>query len=294
MADETKTGEDVQSSGVGTTGHEWDGIQEYNNPLPKWWVWTFYVTLLWSVVYWILMPSFPLISDYTKGIRGHSQRAVVAEAVAEVEALRAQNGSALEDAELEAIKADPDMLTFAMANGRAAFGDNCAPCHGTGAAGFKGYPNLNDDDWLWGGTLEDIHTTLLHGINWDQDDDTRFGGMTAFGEEELLTSDEIATVANYVRSIAGLETRDDADLEAGATLFEDNCAACHGENGAGMIETGAPNLTDGIWLFGADEADIIEGVYFGRRGVMPAWVNRLDPVTIKSLAVYVHSLGGGQ
>lgn len=212
-------GKTVEKPEVSTTGHEWDGIEELNNPLPKWWLYTFYATIVWSIVYWVLMPSWPLISDYTRGLRGHSQRAIVAEQVAAGKAMRMQSGATLADADLETIRNDPDMLTFALANGRAAFGDNCAGCHGTGAAGFKGYPNLNDDDWLWGGGLEDIHLTLLHGINWEQDDDTRIGGMMAFGPDELLSRKDIAMAARHVRVLAGLEPSEGYDAEAGATLF---------------------------------------------------------------------------
>ena len=289
MAD--KTGNQAE---VPTTGHEWDGIQELNTPLPKWWLYTFYACTLWAVVYWVLMPSWPLVSSYTKGIRNHSQREVVAENVAAMHALRMQHGAALADAELQAIEDSPDMLTFALANGKAAFGDNCAPCHGTGAEGGRGYPNLNDDDWLWGGTLDDIHTTLLHGANWDADEETRFGGMTAFGTDGILEHGDIVTVANYVRSLSGLETEPGADLEAGKVIFEENCVACHGDDAKGMHETGAPNLTDSIWLYGSNLDTIVQTITNGRKGAMPAWVDRLDPVTVKSLAVYVHSLGGGQ
>ncbi|MEM6666895.1 MAG: cytochrome-c oxidase, cbb3-type subunit III [Pseudomonadota bacterium] len=294
MADATH-GKDVdQLSGVETTGHEWDGIKELNNPLPKWWLYTFYVTIVWAVIYWILMPSWPLATDYLKGVRGHSQRALVAEQLEALKVQRAEAGAALETASLEEIVASPEMLTFAMANGTSAFGDNCSACHGTGAQGFVGYPNLNDDDWLWGGSLEDIHVTLLHGINWDGSDETRFGGMMAFGEDELLSRDEIVTVANYVRGLSGLETREGYDAALGEELFIDNCSACHMETGEGMVEVGAPNLTDGIWLYGSSEEKIIETIHQGRQGVMPGWQERLDPVTIKSLAVYVHTLGGGQ
>jgi len=294
MADVSHEKDIDELSGIETTGHEWDGIKELNNPLPKWWLYTMYATIAWSVVYWILMPSWPLVSDYTKGLRGHSQRALVAAQIEDLNAQRAEAGSALVDADLQTIATDPDMLAFAMSNGRAAFGDNCSGCHGTGASGFAGYPNLNDDDWLWGGTLDDIHLTLLHGINWDPNPDTRFGGMMAFGPDELLSRDEIKTTANYVRSLSGLEVAEGTDLAQGEQLFIDNCAACHGDAGEGMIETGAPNLTDNIWLYGSEEATIIETIYSGRRGQMPAWQGRLDDVTIKSLAVYIHALGGGQ
>lgn len=278
-----------QLSGVETTGHEWDGLKELNNPLPKWWLYIFYATIAWSLVYFVFYPSWPLVSTYTTGLLGYSQRA---EALAAYEAgisERAQKGAGLEDATLEEIRSNPSLLEFAMANGRAAFGDNCAPCHGQGAVGAVGYPNLQDDDWLWGGTLEDIQFTITHGIR-NETDEARFGDMPAFGRDQILTSAEIDTVADYVLSLSGTGTA----TEEGQQLYVDNCAACHGDNGEGLVELGAPNLTDQIWLFGGTKEAIVYGITNGRGGVMPAMGQRLDPVTVKSLAVYVHSLGGGQ
>ncbi len=282
-----------EATGTETTGHEWDGLQELNTPLPRWWVNTFYITIVWAIGYCIAMPAWPLISDYTKGVLGASQREQVITAHKAAVAERAQKGGGLVDAELEVIKNDQNLLNFAMANGKAAFGDNCAPCHGSGATGAVGYPNLNDDDWLWGGTLDDIHTTLKFGIR-SGHDDARVGDMQAFGTDEILSKEEIQSVSNYVLSLSGGESGAGADLEAGKILFADNCAACHGEDGKGLTELGAPNLADKIWLFGGDLASIVETVTNGRKGVMPAWTGRLDDVTVKSLAVFVHSLGGGK
>ncbi|PLX37481.1 MAG: cytochrome-c oxidase, cbb3-type subunit III [Hyphomicrobiales bacterium] len=279
-------------SGVETTGHEWDGLKELNNPLPRWWIMTFYVCIIWAIGYWIAMPSWPLIESYTAGVLGASQRAQAIEAYETAAAARAEKGAGLVEASLEDIQGKQDLLEFAMANGKAAFGDNCAPCHGTGATGSAGFPNLNDDDWLWGGSLEAIHTTIQYGIR-SGHDEARVGDMTAFGHDEILEKDQITQVVGYVRSLSGMEA-EGADIEAGKTVFVDNCAACHGEDAKGMQELGAPNLTDGIWLYGSDAATLTETVTAGRKGVMPAWTGRLDDVTIKSLAVYVHSLGGGQ
>lgn len=289
MAD-TKRTDDV--TGFETTGHEWDGIEELNRPLPKWWLYTFYVCIIWSIGYYFAYPSWPLISDYSRGLLGYSQRATVADELAA--AREAQRGlyDQIEAKELEEIAADPELLRFAMAGGKAAFGDNCAPCHGSGAQGFKGYPNLNDDAWIWGGTLENIHTTLLYGIR-SGHDEARINDMLAFGRDGVLERGQIADVTEYVLSLSG-QDHDAAKAEAGATVFADNCVACHGEGGVGNQELGAPNLTDAIWLYGGDRATIYESVYAGRGGVMPAWVDRLDGATIKKLAVYVHSLGGGQ
>ena len=173
------------------------------------------------------------------------------------------------------------------------FGDNCAPCHGSGAAGAKGFPNLNDDDWLWGGSLDQIMQTIRYGVR-SGHAKAHEGQMLAFGKDGMLKSDQIVTVANHVRSLSGLPTRPRYDAAAGAKIFAENCATCHGDTGKGNQEVGAPDLTDKIWLYGSDEAALIETITNGRGGVMPAWDGRLDPVTLKAMAVYVHSLGGGK
>lgn len=276
-------------SGVATTGHEWDGLKELNHPLPKWWLYTWYATILWALVYFVLYPSWPLISSYTPGILGYSQRQAALDAVAAGQAARAEIGKNLADAPLAKIKSDPKLLEFAMANGKAAFGDNCSPCHGAAGVGGPGYPSLQDDDWLWGGKLEDIHTTLKVGIR-STHDSTRTSEMPAFGRDGVLKREEISAVADYVLSLSGKATATDQ----GKTLYAENCASCHGETGKGNLELGAPNLADAIWLYGGTKEKVVETITNSRRGVMPTWEGRLDPVTIKSLAVYVHSLGGGQ
>ncbi|WFE88679.1 cytochrome-c oxidase, cbb3-type subunit III [Roseibium porphyridii] len=282
-----------QVSGVETTGHEWDGLKELNNPLPRWWLYLFYVTIAWAVVYWILYPAWPLVSSYTKGVLGANQRMEAIAAYDQGIADRSEFADKIVATSLQDISADQEMLQFALANGQAAFGDNCAPCHGSGGTGAEGYPNLQDDTWLWGGTLDDIHTTLLHGIR-TTNDDTRFGDMPAYGRDELLSKDEINQVSNFVASKAGLDTDDGVDLAAGQTLYEDNCAACHGDNLEGIQEVGAPSLMSANYLYGKSLDAIKAQVTNPRNGVMPAWSDRLDPATIKSLTVYVHSFGGGQ
>jgi cytochrome c oxidase cbb3-type subunit 3 len=280
-------------TGTETTGHEWDGIRELNTPLPRWWLWTFYITIVWSIGYWIVYPSWPLVTTYAQGTFGWNSRAAVAEDLA---ALRAQRGameSRIAAAPLEQILADQQMLDFARAQGRAAFADNCAPCHGAGGGGAKGYPNLNDDDWLWGGKLDDIAFTIRHGIR-STDDKTRQGAMPAFGRDKLLTRADIEAVTDFTRSLSGLPVAQGADLAKGKKVFADNCVACHGDAGKGNRELGTPDLTDQIWLYGSERNAIIEGLMNGRGAVMPAWAPRLDDTTIKSLAVYVHALGGGQ
>ena len=278
-------------TGVSTTGHEWDGIKELNNPLPRWWLWLFYACIVFAVGYVFVYPAVPLVSTYTKGLLDHSQRA---SALAETEAGRAARnevGQNLANASLEEIKNDPKMLEFAMAQGRAAFGDNCAPCHGSGATGSKGYPNLQDDDWLWGGTLADIEHTITVGIR-STSPDTRMNDMPRFGADGLLDAKQVRNVAGYVLSLSGSSVRG-ADVDAGKQIFAENCTSCHGEDAKGSQELGAPNLTDKIWLYGGDEESVIYTVTHAHRGVMPTWGGKLDPVTIKSLAIYVHDLGGG-
>lgn len=278
-------------SGVTTTGHEWDGIKELNNPLPRWWLWLFYICIIWSFGYFLVYPSWPTLTGYTTGFLGYSQRESALNAVAEGAATRLSAAAGLNDATLEAIQGDPKLLEFALANGEAAFGDNCAPCHGSGATGSKGYPNLQDDDWLWGGSLDAIHQTLLVGIR-STHPDTRVNDMPAFGKDGLLEPQQIKDVAGYVLSLSG-GTVEGADVAAGQTVFAEQCTGCHGEDAKGLQELGGPNLTDAIWLYGSDEKSVVETITNSRKGVMPAWEGRLDPVTVKSLAIYVHSLGGG-
>lgn len=281
-------------TGRTTTGHQWDGIRELNTPLPKWWLYIFYATIVWSFGYMIVYPAVPLVSDYTRGLVGYASRAEVAADLARLQAARNVRGAALADAALPDILRDPTLLALAVAQGKAAFGDNCAPCHGTGAAGSRGFPNLRDDVWLWGGSLDEIHQTIAFGVR-NGDNRAREGSMMAFGGPNgLLNREQIVIVANYVRSLANLAVRQGVNLAQGKELFAANCAACHGDEGKGDKERGAPNLTDQEWLYGSDEATIIESIANGRSGVMPVWAGRLDATTIKALTVYVHTLGGGQ
>ena len=277
-----------------TTGHEWDGIRELNKPLPKWWLWTFYATIVWAIGYWLLMPAWPLVASYSTGWLGYSSRGQVAERLDEAKAAKAEYRQKIAGSDLAAINSDPELLRFALAGGEAAFGDNCAPCHGRGAQGGSGYPNLRDDSWLWGGTLEDIQTTVQHGIRAD-DPKTRSPGaqMPAFGKSGILREAQVGDVAEYVLSLSG--HADDAQAAGrGASTFATTCTPCHGAQGKGNQALGAPDLTDALWLYGGDKATIAGTIRAGRGGVMPAWATRLDPETIKELAIYVHSLGGGQ
>ena len=287
MADDRNPGAEPS-----TTGHEWDGIREFNNPLPRWWLWTFYACIVWAIGYWVVMPAWPLLSSYTQGVLGYSQRSVVEKKVAANLANQAPYLNAIAAKSLEEIRNDADLLSFALAGGRSSFAVNCSQCHGTGAQGFKGYPNLNDDAWLWGGKLDQIQYTILHGIR-NGSDDARDSEMPAYGRDELLERGQIRDVIEYVVALSGRTANNEAAAR-GKAVFAEQCAACHGEQGRGNIEFGAPNLTDDIWLYGGDRASLNETLYNSRRGVMPGWKDRLTPETIKQLTIFVHSLGGGQ
>ncbi|MAY60824.1 MAG: cytochrome-c oxidase, cbb3-type subunit III [Rhizobiales bacterium] len=278
-------------SGVETTGHVWDGIRELNNPLPRWWLWTFYATIIWAIGYMVLYPAIPMISGATKGVLGYSSRQEVAENLADAKAAQGTFVEQIAATPVEEIEANPELLQFAMAGGAAAFKVNCIQCHGSGAQGSEGYPNLNDDDWLWGGSIDEVYQTITHGIRDPQDDDARFSEMPAFGE--MLEPEQIREVAAYVISLSGTPS-DAALVEPGKVVFEENCASCHGETAQGDKDFGAPNLADAIWLYEGDEAGVAAQVRQPQHGVMPAWGARLGDTTVKQLAVFVHSLGGGQ
>lgn len=289
MSDSKPTIDEI--SGTETTGHEWDGIEELNTPMPRWWLWIFYASIIVGLGYAIAMPSIPLLNSYFKGVLAQSDRANVIQAVDAMRAERSVYASKLNGANLEDIQADPELFRFAMAAGKSAFGDNCATCHGSGAQGFKGYPNLNDDIWLWGGTFEDIVHTLNVGIRANHED-TQMALMQAYGRDELLSPEQMEDLTEYLLSFSGRE-HDAASKQRGKALFADQCVSCHGENAMGDQSQGAPNLTDNEWLYGGGSDDILQTLYGGRQGVMPNWNERLSPETIASLAVYVHSLGGG-
>jgi len=280
-------------TGTETTGHEWDGIRELNTPLPRWWLYIFYATIVWSLGYYIAYPAIPMISSYSKGVLGYSSRADVAEKVKEAKAAQQVYLDKLEQASLEEIRTDPELLEFALAGGRAAFNVNCSQCHGSGAQGVTGYPNLNDDEWLWGGTVDAIHFTISNGARNDQSEDARVSDMPAFLKDETLDKAAINDVAEYVLSLSGTASDEEA-AGRGKAVFVENCVDCHGETGEGIADVGAPALNNAIWLYGGDKKTIVESVSYSRRGVMPAWGKILDSVTIKELAIYIHSLGGGK
>lgn len=278
-------------SGVETTGHEWDGLKELNNPAPRWWLWVFYVTVIWSVGYWVVYPAWPTIGGATEGIWGWTSHKKLAAEQAEIAAVQQAHLGHFSSASLQDIMKDPELYAFAMAGGKTAFKDNCATCHGSGGAGAKGYPNLNDDDWIWGGALDDIFFTIKHGVR-SISSDTRLSQMPAFGKDGLLKAEEIDAVADYVLSLSGGEKKN--TYEQGMQVYQQNCASCHGDNAKGNREFGAPNLSDAIWLYGGTRQSVRETIFYARQGVMPTWQGRLDENMLKALAVYVHQLGGGE
>lgn len=283
---------DIDSvTGVETTGHEWDGLKELNNPLPRWWLWVFLVTIIWSIGYFIVYPAWPVPGGHTKGIGGYTQFKELAESQAEIVARQAGYLERFSKASFQEIMEDPELYAFANAGGATAFKNNCATCHGSGAQGAKGYPNLNDDDWLWGGKLADIYQTLKFGIR-SGHDEAHFSQMPAFGRDGLLKRDEIHDVVDYVLTLSGSAQKD--SFAKGASIFKSQCAVCHGAEGKGGLDVGAPNLSDKIWLYGGTREAIFESIYNSRAGVMPAWGTRLDENTLRELAVYIHQLGGGQ
>jgi len=278
-------------SGIPTTGHEWDGIKELNNPLPRWWVITFYITIAWAIGYMIAYPAWPLLSSATKGVLGYSSRNEVKNELAAAEAAKGEFVTAIQGKSVSEILSDDALREFAIAAGAATFKVNCVQCHGSGAQGSKGFPNLNDDDWLWGGKPDQIQQTIMHGIRFTSDPDTRQSEMPVFAD--IITPDQIAQVSAYVASLSG-KVGDASLVTPGAKVFADNCVACHGDNAKGNKEFGAPDLTDAIWLYGSGETAIAAQVRAPKHGVMPAWLGRLGDTKVKELAVYVHSLGGGE
>lgn len=279
-----------------TTGHSWDGIQEFDNPLPRWWLWIFYATILWSVVYWILYPAWPLVHGATAGILGYSSRADVAAEITAADEANQVWYNQLTSTDLDAISQNAELERFAVNAGAAVFRAQCSQCHGAGANGLRpgsGFPNLLDDEWMWGGTLADIVQTVTYGIRNTDFPDARYSEMPSFGRDGLLTADEIDRVVNYVLQISG-QPHDNALAAEGQQVFLDNCAACHGENGGGDQIVGAPALNNAIWLYGGTEADIRATVTNAHFGIMPGFTNRLNEAQIRAVAVYVHGLGGGQ
>ncbi len=276
-------------SGTDTTGHEWDGVKELNTPLPTWWVYTFWATVVFAVVYCVLYPAIPSLSGHTEGMLAYTNRKALTQELAQQAGERGKFVERIRAASLADIKKDPELFNFAAAGGRSAFQTNCMQCHGSGGAGNAGYPNLVDDDWLWGGSLEQIHQTIAFGVR-NANEKSRQALMPRFGADSILSPAQVSAVTDYVLSLSGRAT---ATAE-GAKAYAENCLSCHQAGGKGNPEVGAPNLADGIWLYGGDRASIYKSIFASHAGSMPAWGERLDPATLKMLAIYVHSLGGGK
>jgi len=295
MADEPREIDDV--TGRSTTGHEWDGIKELDTPLPRWWLYILYASIAVAVLYWVLMPAWPLLNSYTPGVLNFSDRANVARDIADLHAARAPSFERLRAASYAEIADDPQLAEFARAAGESMFGDNCQTCHGAGGAGRPGYPSLADDVWLWGGTLGDIEHTLRIGIR-SVHPDTRRSIMPAYGRDNLLTRQQISDAAEYVLTLSpAVRAREHPSAPAaarGALVYQEQCALCHGPAGQGDRAQGAPALTDDVWIYGGTRAEVRRQIELGRSGVMPSWERRFDEGQLRALAVYVYSLGGGE
>jgi len=271
-----------------TTGHSWDEISEYNIPAPRWWLIVWVICIIWAFIYWFFYPAWPTISGNSKGSLNWSKFSQLQEAQKKVDEKKQQYLQQINSSSFSEIKQNQQLMQFVLNAGKSAFYENCSACHGRGHQGGFGYPNLNDDDWLWGGKVEDIYQTLLYGIR-SGHEKARINQMPAFGLDGVLKSHEIKDVASFVRSLSGLEKSNDN----GAKIFANNCVACHGAQGKGNQQLGAPNLTDKIWLYSSDANEVYKTIYYSKAGVMPFWQGRLDDNTIKILALYIHSLGGG-
>ena len=281
-------------TGTETTGHEWDGLKELNNPAPRWWLWVFIITVVWSIGYWVVYPAWPTITGHTAGKFGWTQYGELKDQQAEILLRQESFLKRLRLTPIEMIHEDAALFEFARTGGAVAFKENCAACHGTGGEGRKGYPNLNDDDWLWGGKVTDIYQSIKVGIR-SNHENARFNVMPAFGRDGILKQEEIEAVAEYVEKLhLGDQLQRTAKIEQGEKIFAEQCASCHGDKGQGNTELGAPRLSDAIWLYGGKREDIVKTIAQSCGGVMPMWESRLDDDTIKELAVYIHSLGGGQ
>jgi cytochrome c oxidase cbb3-type subunit III len=290
--DPQKKKEIDQISGVETTGHEWDGLKELNNPAPRWWLWVFFICVIFSVGYWYVYPAWPTLSGHTGGKKGWSEYAQLKQQQKEIETMRAKYETRFASAGLHEIKNDHELYAYATAGGAVAFKNNCTACHGSGGQGGKGYPNLNDDEWIWGGTLDQIYTTIRYGAHNDNPK-SHSGGMPPW--KDSLSADDIEAAATYIEHMhEGDKAAKTSVYIKGKDLFAKNCVSCHGEKGEGKSSEGAPALNSGIWLYGGDHATLVQTITYGRAGVMPAWDGRLSDSTIKQLAVYVHSLGGGE
>lgn len=283
-------------SGRVTTGHEWNGITELDTPVPRGVLMFLIVTHIFAVLWWFVMPTWPLGTTYTRGLLGTDQHKIIAERMAEANASRASWVDAIDAKSYDDILADAQLMKVVNETGHRLFGDNCAACHGREGQGGRNFPDLADRDWLWGGSPETIAETISVGIN-STNPDSRVAQMPAFGKDQMLEPAQLHDVALYVHSLSNpgdATSENAAAIQAGHEVFAANCVACHGDDAKGSTDVGAPNLTDSTWIYGGDLASITTTLYGGRQGHMPTWDKRLSPADIKILALYVHSLGAGK
>jgi len=274
-------------TGYDTTGHDWNGIKELNTPFPKIALVFLLLAFLYSVAAWILLPAWPTGRAYTRGLLGLDQGQMAVKGFEELGSLRQGWMARFDQPDFAALAADPALMAAAMPAAARLFGDNCAACHGTGGTGGPGFPVLDDGYWLWGGDPETVAETIRVGIN-STDPDTRVAEMPSFS---WMGRDDRAALAGFVASLPSGK----ADWTGpAATLFTDNCAACHGDAGEGGLLNGAPSLTDAATIYGQDEATVAETLRRGRKGEMPSWAPRLSAAEIDLLALYVTRLGGGE
>jgi cytochrome c oxidase cbb3-type subunit III len=276
-------------TGYLTTGHEWNGIKELNTPVPRAVYFFLLIAFVFSVGYWVLMPAWPLRVSYTKGLLGLDQRNIVQNSLKRAALGRSAWTKQIEAKSYQEIQADPALMNIVRQTGRTLFGDNCAVCHGLKAQGGHGFPNLTTTSWLWGGDPDSIAETIRVGIN-SPHPDSRTSQMPAFGHDQILQQADIDKVVAFVRSLSDSSTAEaatPADVDAGKEIFAANCVACHGEDGKGNSDVGAPNLTDKSWIYGGDAQTITNTLWNGRQGHMPSWEGRLTPLNRKILALYL-------
>ena len=298
-------------TGTETTGHEWDGIKELNNPLPKWWVYVFIISIVWSIVWYVLYPSFPLVLGngmmdregdgqavevVLTGIEGYSSRQELETAMVDLKQMRQDTWlSKMEGKSLDQIAADTELRAYARRGGEVVFKENCAPCHQSGGAGepVQGYPNLTDNEWIFGGTLDEIKQTVTHGVRWPTDDETRVGEMLSYAGNDTFSDEEKTQVAEYVIS---LSNGSPAAGSPGEQLFLDNCAACHMDDGSGNPDLASPPLNNQNWTYQpqgeGSVAAILAQMNGPRHGQMPAWGERLNETEINQVVLYIESRGG--
>lgn len=276
-------------TGYLTTGHEWNGIKELNTPVPRAVYFFLLIAFLFSLVYWVLMPAWPLGVSYTTGVLGVDQRDIVRDSIKIATTDRSDWTKQVEDESYREIQASPRLMSAARQTGRTLFGDNCSACHGIDARGGRGFPNLTTRSWLWGGDPEAIAETIRVGINAPHPD-SRSAQMPAFGRDQILNPAEIDNVVAFVRSLSEPAAEGTRDVNAGKEVFAANCAACHGDDAKGNSDAGAPDLTDKSWIYGGDPQTITNTVRNGRQGVMPTWESRLSTLERKILALYLVDL----